>query len=88
MRLLVAGIVVGKSTGRSGCARTDSGGRTEGAVLSQSVLYGDDDVIVVEIAMQVGAGMQAGRQAGRREAAGHCSEARMLVVVDQAAPDK
>lgn len=44
-------------------ARTDSGGRTEGAVVSQ-VVYGSDDVCVVEIAMQVGAGMQAGRQAG------------------------
>ena len=88
MRSLVAGIVVGKSSGRNGRARTDSGGRTEGAVVSQSVLHdGDDDVCVVEIAMQVGAGMQAGRQAGRREAAGHCSDARMLVVVDQEAPD-
>lgn len=43
-------------------ARTDSGGRTEGAVVSQ-VVYGSDDVCVVEIAMQVGAGMQAGRRA-------------------------
>lgn len=48
-------------------ARTDSGGRTEGAVVSQ-VVYGSDDVCVVEIAMQVGAGMQA----GGREAAGYC----------------
>ena len=47
-------------------ARTDSGGRTEGAVVSQ--VYGSDDVCVVEIAMQVGAGMQA----GGREAAGYC----------------
>ena len=68
MRSLVAGIVVGKSLGRSGRARTDSGGRTEGAVVSQSVLYdGDDDVCVVEIAMQEGAGMQAGRRAGERQ---------------------
>ena len=47
-------------------AKTDSGGRTEGAVVSQ--VYGSDDVCVVEIAMQVGAGMQA----GGREAAGYC----------------
>jgi hypothetical protein len=60
----------GRSSGRNGRAKRDGGGRTEGAVLSQEV-YGDDDVCVVEIAMQVGAGMQAGRQAGRREAAGH-----------------
>lgn len=68
MRSLVAGIVIGKSSGRNGRARTDSGGRTEGAVVSQSVLYdGNDDVCVVEIAMQVGAGMQAGRRAGERQ---------------------
>lgn len=49
-----------------------------------------DDVCVVEIAMQLGAGMQVGRRAGRREAeaAGHCLDARMLVVVDQEAPDQ
>ena len=50
------------SLGKNGRARTDSCGRTEGAVLSQVqwCMYGDDDVCVMEIAMQVGAGMQAG----------------------------
>ena len=68
MRSLVAGIVIGKSSGRNGRAKTDSGGRSEGAMVSQSVLYdGDDDVCVVEIAMQAGAGMQAGRRAGERQ---------------------
>lgn len=47
-------------------ARTDGGGRSEGAVVLQ-VVDGSDDVCVVEMAMQVGAGMQA----GGREAAGY-----------------
>ena len=64
--VLASWSIGGKSSGRNGSAKRGSGGRTEGAVLSQ-VVYGDDDVRVVEIAMQVGAGMQA----GRREAAGH-----------------
>ena len=92
MRSLVLG---SWSTGGRWCRRN---GRARGQIAAAgprerwfcrcNVVYGSDDVCVVEIAMQVGAGMQAGRQAGRREAAGHCSEARMLVVVDQAAPDK
>lgn len=57
----------GKWSGGNGRAKSDGGGRTEGAALSQ-VVYGDDDVCVVEIAMRAGAGMQA---AGRREATGH-----------------
>ena len=63
-----AGVVVDgrHSSGRNGRAKRDGGGRTEGVVLSQEV-YGDDDVCVVEIAMQVCAGMQAGRRAGERQ---------------------
>ena len=65
--VVVDGWASSRQVGRAH-AKTDSGGRTEGAVVSQAEVYGDDDVCVVEIAMQCRRALEC-RQAGGRASA-------------------